>query len=255
MQPCPARAIASPNTWLGSSVPCRFRAITGSMPSTGRSKKESPGASVAAGMLPPAALTRMSSRPHCSRTESRAGFELRRGRAHRRAGPVLPRPRPRWPRRRPPPRPGGGPARRPSRPARASPRASTPPSTPVPPVTTATWPARLNNCRQRCRCCSGSALLRWAAVPDCSICPPAMCHPALHLFLSDCQPYPGIDQLASPGRDRRVSPGRRRTPAPSRRPRLRRAGPAPPARPASRSSPAARRRGAPGSRQRRACRR
>ena len=78
MQPRPARAIASPNTWLGSSVPWRLSAITGSMPSTGRSKKDCPGARVAAGILPPAALTSTSSRPHCSSTASRAASSCAR---------------------------------------------------------------------------------------------------------------------------------------------------------------------------------
>src|SRR5919199_800771 len=143
IQPRRARAIASPKTWLGSSVPCRFRAITGSIPSTGRSKKERPGSRVAAGMLPPAALTSMSRRPHCSMTASRAPSICPRSSTSAGSASAVPssasidcatasacvRRRPSTPI---------------FAPARASPCAIAPPSTPVPPVTTATWPSKLN---------------------------------------------------------------------------------------------------------------
>src|SRR5687767_5860804 len=136
--------IASPNTWLGSTVPRRLRSKTSLNASSGSPKKEASSPTVAAGTLPPAALTRTSTRPQRSSTASRAisSCSLFRTSAGR-ANPSLPRfstsaatssarslRRPSTPTRAPAP---------------ARPLAITLPRTPVAPVTTATLPDRSNS--------------------------------------------------------------------------------------------------------------
>src|SRR5918992_440562 len=135
--------MASPNTWLGSTVPRRLRSNTSRSGPSGNPKNVASSATVASGTLPPAALTRTSTRPQRSSTAPQADsscslFRTSAGRANAS-----------------PPRLSTSEAtssarslRRPSTPTRApapaKPLASAPPRTPVAPVTTATLPDKSN---------------------------------------------------------------------------------------------------------------
>ena len=69
MQPEPRSAMARPNTSVGTTVPCRFSRMTSSNAPIGTSKILRLSLR-AAGTLPPAALIRMSTRPHARTTSS-----------------------------------------------------------------------------------------------------------------------------------------------------------------------------------------
>src|SRR5919198_521680 len=138
--PSPRSAIRRPKTWLGKIVPSRFRSKTKRSASSGMSKNERSGRVVACGWLPPAPLTRQSTRPN-SATISRAA----RSRSSRRvASPEKATARP-------------GPSisertasafsrlrasTATSAPQPTSARTITRPRTPVPPVTTAVRPLK-----------------------------------------------------------------------------------------------------------------
>src|SRR5829696_6050191 len=72
MQPAAPRAIASPKTWMGSSVPTRLRSKTSPKASRDRSKIVASPLRVALGTFPPAALTKISTLPQRPNTVSRA---------------------------------------------------------------------------------------------------------------------------------------------------------------------------------------
>ncbi len=63
MVPRPASTIGRRNTWVGITEPVRLRSSTVRNASTSRSKKLPSGAMVAPFMLPPAPLSRASTRP------------------------------------------------------------------------------------------------------------------------------------------------------------------------------------------------
>ena len=97
MTPLFCSAMIFPKTWDGRMVPIRFRSKTQRRASAGRSKKDCPALVVACGLLPPAPLMRMSTRPkmlhHLLRSRLDAGFvqhiaaqcQLRRCRVRRQA--------------------------------------------------------------------------------------------------------------------------------------------------------------------------
>ena len=146
IEPLPCRVIGSPKTWIGSTVPVKLRPTTPSRASRGTLKKVSSPKTVASGRLPPAQLTSTSTRPQLPSNVCRAASRLSSSRTS--AGKVIA------------PWPADSIccatccafcARRPSTatraPAAARPRDIAPPSTPVPPVTTATFPSS-ENCSQ-----------------------------------------------------------------------------------------------------------
>src|SRR5947209_2358541 len=132
--------MAAPKTWQGRMVPKRLRSTAARIASSERSKTVPPGGTMAPGMLPPAALTRMSSLSQRASRASRAVSSSARCSTSAGSGIASP--------------PSAVMAaatssalcaRRPSTatfaPARASPWAMAPPSAPVAPVTRATCPS------------------------------------------------------------------------------------------------------------------
>lgn len=74
--PLPALAIGRRKIWVGMTVPVRFRSRTFWKSSILRSKKLPSGEITAPGMLPPAALRRVSIRPYFSRIVSQLAWTI-----------------------------------------------------------------------------------------------------------------------------------------------------------------------------------